>query len=384
MVLIVGGSLAGLHTAEAIRAQGYTGPITVLDADDEPHFDRPPMSKDYLHGTMPIERLRLREQARLDALDVDWRLGQRATALDVDRRVVTTGSDLEYDELVIATGVAPIVPAALATPRAHVLRTKADADRLRRGLRPDGSLVVIGGGFIGLEVAAAFRKAGAAVDVVEALDAPLRRQLGPAIGGALQRLHERNGVRFHLGRQAVAADARTVTLDDGTVLESETLLVAVGSRPGTAWLSSAGLDLAAGLNADGHLRVAPHVHAVGDVVRWSHPLAGRPVRVEHWTTAIEQAKYVAARITGRADDAPFQALPYFWTDQYDRKIQAHGFPTEDAEIELLDGDLDSGKFAALHVVEGRARAVVGMNNPKQILAGRRRVVADLALQEARP
>jgi NADPH-dependent 2,4-dienoyl-CoA reductase/sulfur reductase-like enzyme len=394
-VVVVGGSLAGLHTAEALRAEGFPGRITVVDADPEPHYDRPPMSKDYLHGRLPVERLLLRDRERIAALGVDWRLGTTATALLPGRRTVrlssaTTGAaDLEYGELVIATGVAPIRPASLAVPAAHVLRTKGDADRLRRRLRPDGSLIVIGGGFIGLEVAAAFRAVGARVDVVESLDTPLRRQLGPVIGRALQRRHEREGVVFHLDRQARAVEevgtqdqGVAVTLDDGTVLNATAMLVAVGSVPGTAWLEGSGVEVAAGVVADGHLRVAQHIHAVGDVVRWPHPLAGRPVRIEHWTTAIEQAKYVARRIAGTGGDKPFDALPYFWSDQYDRKLQAHGFPDGDAEIEVIDGDLDGDRFTALYLTEGRATAVVGMNNPRQTLAGRRRVLAELTLQEA--
>ncbi|WP_432841689.1 NAD(P)/FAD-dependent oxidoreductase [Dactylosporangium sp. CA-092794] len=390
-VVVVGGSLAGLHTAEALRIEGFSGRITVVDADPQPHYDRPPMSKDYLHGRLPAERLLLRDRERIDALGADWRLGTTATALDPARRTVRLSSaagaaEVEYDELVIATGVTPILPPSLAVPGAHVLRTKDDADRLRRELRPDGSLVIVGGGFIGLEVAAAFRTVGARVDVVEALDTPLHRQLGPVIGRALQRRHEREGVVFHLGRQAsaVSPDDRgiAVTLDDGTVLEAGALLVAVGSAPGTAWLAGSGIDTAGGVVADGHLRAAPHIHAVGDVVRWPHPLAGRPVRIEHWSTAIEQAKYVARRITGTGGDKPFDALPYFWSDQYDRKLQAHGFPDGNAEIEVIDGDLDGDRFAALYLTEGRATAVVGMNNPRQTLAGRRRVLAELTVQEA--
>lgn len=386
-VVIVGASLAGLHTADALRAEGWDRPITLIDAHREPHYDRPPMSKGYLGGSVEAERLLLRDRDHLERASVDRVLGRAATGLDTVARTVrlADGREIGYGELVIATGVAPIVPTALAIPSAYTLRNKEDADALRAHVRPGGSLIVIGAGFIGLEVAATFRSGGASVDVVEALPTPLHRQVGPRVGDALRRLHEAHGVRFHLGHQAAAAEERAgavvVTLDDGTVLTADALLVAVGSRPGTGWLEGSSLKVDGGLVTDEHLVAAAGVHGVGDVVRWPHPLVGRLVRVEHWTNAVEQAKYVAKRIAGTADQKPFAALPYFWSDQYDRRIQAHGFPDGDAEVEVLDGDLDGERFAALYLTGGRATAVVGMNNAKQVLVGRRRVVADLTPQE---
>jgi len=383
-VVIVGGSLAGLHTAEALLDEGYRGPVTIVDADEEPLFDRPPMSKSYLAGGSDEQALSLRSAEKLDALPIRWMLGQAATGLDVAAGVVVLadGTRLPYDDLVIATGVSPVLPVALDVPSAHTLRTRRDADRLRSHLRPDATLLVIGAGFIGLEVAATFRNVGAAVEVVEALPTPLHRQVGPVVGAAIRRLHETHGVRFHLGRQATQVeelgDQVVVTLDDGTRLEADALLVAVGSRPGVGWLEGSGLNIDNGILADEHLAAAPHVWAVGDVVRWPHPLVGRDVRVEHWTTAIEHAKHVAKQIAGTSDHAGFAALPYFWSDQYDKRIQAHGFPAEGAELELLDEtSLEDDRFAALFLVDGRATAVVAMSHPKQVLIGRRRVLADL-------
>ncbi len=394
-VVIVGGSLAGLHAAEKLRAEGWTGAVTVIDRDQEPRFDRPPLSKQYLAGAVDAESLMLRDDQRLADLGVDWRFGCEATRLVPDRRLIEltdaegAAASIAYDELILATGVSPIIPPSLSIPNVHTLRDKADADRLRAELHPGASLIVIGAGFVGLETAATFRAVGAEVTVVESLDLPLQRQLGPTVGEAIRRLHERHGVVFHLGRQATAVEAVessdagvAVTLDDGTVLRGSALLVAVGSVPGTAWLQDSGLVLESGVLADGHLRVGQHIHAIGDVVRWPHPLLNRPVRIEHWSTAIDQAAYVAKRIAGTGGDAPFDGLPYFWSDQYDKKIQAHGFPDPSAEIEVLDGDLDGDRFAVVYVVDGRAIAVVAVNHPKQVLAGRRRVLAELALQEA--
>jgi NADPH-dependent 2,4-dienoyl-CoA reductase/sulfur reductase-like enzyme len=386
-VVIVGGSLAGLHTAEALRSEGWTGSVTVIDAHAAPFHDRPPLSKDYLSGVVEAERLMLREQEKLHGLDITWKLGHTATSVDRERQVVVLddGEEVPYADLVVTTGVSPIVPAFMNVPATRTLRTIEDADRLRASLKAETALIVIGAGFIGLEAAATFRKVGARVDVVEALPTPLFRQVGPVVGEALRAVHEEHGVTFHLNRRAESVqqvgDRVEVTLDDGVTLVGDVLLVAVGSVPGTAWLEGSGLTLDNGLVTDGRLRAAPHVYGAGDVVRWPHPLVDRTVRIEHWSNAIEQGKYVAKEIAGTSDGAPFDGLPYFWSDQYDRKIQAHGFVDGAADLELIDGDFSGQKFAAVYLVDGRAVAAVGVNNPRQVIAGRKRVLADLAKQE---
>lgn len=390
-VVVVGGSLAGLNVAEALRAQGHTGPVTVLDADPEPRYDRPPLSKEYLGGTRDAAGTLLRPADRLAALDVDWRLGEAAVSLDTGRREVGLegGRSLPYRHLVVATGVAPVQPPALRVPGALTLKAKDDADRLRARLAPGIRLVVIGAGFVGLEVAATFRAAGAEVRVVEAAPTPLHRQLGPDVGGALRRLHESHGVAFHLGTQAdsveAVGDGYRVRLADGSALTADVLLVAVGSAPAVGWLAGSGLELDNGVVCDAYLRASPDVFAIGDVARWHHPLLGRAVRVEHWTNAVEQAKYVAGRITGAAAArGPFDTIPYFWSDHYGVRVQAHGFPAADDDVEILDGDLTAGRFAALYRRAGRVTAVVGLNHPRQVLAGRRLLVGDLAAQGAVP
>lgn len=387
-VVIVGGSLAGVTAAETLRAEGWTGSVTVVDAQKSPLYDRPPMSKAYLGGALSADRLLLRGSERVDALGATWELGCAAVSLDTEQRVVRLddGRELAYQHLVIATGVSPVVPGFMQVPSAHTLRTLQDADRLRRHLDPARSLVIIGAGFIGLEVAATFRTAGAKVDVVEALPTPLFRQLGPSIGGVVQRLHEAHGVTFHLGRQAEEVEQQDreviVRLDNGEAVTGDALLVAVGCAPATSWLGGSGIELDAGVVTDAYLNAAPNVHAVGDLVRWPHPLVGRLVRVEHWTNAVEQANYVAKRIVGTGGDEPFASVPYFWSDQYKLRFQAHGvIDAADSELELIDGDLESERFAAVYVSGGRATAAVGVNNPRQVLAGRRRVVAELAKQE---
>jgi NADPH-dependent 2,4-dienoyl-CoA reductase/sulfur reductase-like enzyme len=388
-VLIVGGSLAGLHTAEALRSHGYDGAITIVDAEAEPRYDRPPLSKHYLAGEPEAKDPRLRPPAALAALDADWQLGDAAVALNPRSREITlaSGRTLGYDTLVVATGVTPVCPPAFRIPAAVTLRTRQDADRLRGLLAPGVRLAIIGAGFIGLEVAATFRTAGAEVDVVEAEPTPLNRQLGPDVGRAEQALHTAHGVRFHLGTRAAAVrpdgGGGRVELPGGAVITADVLLVAIGSAPAVGWLRGSGLDLDNGIACDGHLLAAPDVYAVGDVARWPHPLAGRPVRIEHWTNAIEQAAHVARRITDPDSAAePFAPVPYFWSDQYGRKLQAYGFPGPADEVQLVAGELDGGRFAALYRNGGRLTASVGIGSPRQVLAGRRQVVAEMTAEGA--
>ncbi|MFJ4830783.1 NAD(P)/FAD-dependent oxidoreductase [Streptomyces sp. NPDC088747] len=388
-VVIVGGSLGGLHTAEALRGQGWTGAITVVDTEPEPRYDRPPLSKQYLGAGTSVDEKLLRAPQDLDALGLDWRLGERAVRLrPAEHRIDLAGGDtLGFGKLVIATGVRAVWPPALRVPAALTLRTRDDAARLRAELAPGVRLVVVGAGFIGLEVAATFRAAGAEVDVIETEQAPLTRQLGPEVGRALQRLHEAHGVRFHLGTRAASAvpagDGCRVELSDGRRLDADVLLVAIGSVPAVDWLADSGLTLDNGVVCDTRLAAAPDVFAVGDVVRWTHPMTGRTTRIEHWTNAVEQAAHVARHIIAPdGGHAPFGTVPYFWSDHYGSRVQAHGFVSGEHELELLDGELDGGRFAALYRRDGRITGVVGLDNPRQVLAGRRRVVADLTAEEA--
>jgi NADPH-dependent 2,4-dienoyl-CoA reductase/sulfur reductase-like enzyme len=393
-VLIVGSSLAGLHTAEALRKQGYAGAITMVDAEREPRYDRPPLSKGYLaRGNTAGDRAGpgplLRAPEALAALGADWCLGDAAVALNPRGREIglASGRTLGYDKLVIATGVSPAWPPALRIPGALTLRTRQDADRLRARMTPGTRLAVIGAGFIGLEVASTFRAAGAEVDVVEAEQTPLARQLGPVTGQAVQALHTAHGVRFHLGTRATTVRPQgggcRVELADGAVIAADVLLVAVGSAPAVGWLRGSGLDVDNGIACDGHLLAAPDVYAVGDVARWPHALAGRPVRIEHWTNAIEQAAHVARRITDPdAASEPFATVPYFWSDHYGNKLQAYGFPGPADDVELVAGDLSGGRFAALYRSGGRLTAAVGIGSPRQVLAGRRQVMAELATEGA--
>lgn len=350
-VVIVGAAAGGLAVAGSLRQQGFDGRITLIG--DEPHlpYDRPPLSKQLLTGQWGPEQLLLRSEPELDALDLDLRLGTAATSLAPRHGTVTLadGSTVPYDELVIATGVRPrSLPGGANTAGVHVLRTQEDALALRERLRPGLRLVIVGGGFVGTEVAAASRQRDVDVTLVEPGPVPLARSIGDDAGRFLTEVHRSNGVRIHTGARATALDTSGgavtgIWLDDGRRLPADTVLIATGSLPNVDWLRDSGLDISDGVLCDAYSRSAPGIHAVGDVARWYNPLFGFAMRVEHRTTASEQGVTTAHNILRPASPRPFAPVPYFWTDQYHLKIQAYGYLRGHEETVLLDGDLTDGR-----------------------------------------
>ncbi|WP_189819568.1 NAD(P)/FAD-dependent oxidoreductase [Streptomyces olivaceoviridis] len=350
-VVVVGASAAGLATAAALRQQGFGGLITMIG--DEPHlpYDRPPLSKQVLTGQWDAERLLLRPESDLKAMNLDLRLGVSATAVDRTARTVTLahGGTVPYDALVIATGVRPrLLPGGHGRPGVHVLRTREDALALRDRLGDGRRLVIIGGGFLGTEVAAAARQRGADVTIVESGAEPLARIIGRAAGRFITGIHRDRGVRILTGLKAETFDTADgavtgVRLDDGRTLPADDVLVATGSVPNTDWLRGSGLDIDDGLLCDAHGRCAPGIHAAGDVARWFNPLFGRAIRVEHRTSASEQGIAVARDLLTPATPQPAAPVPYFWTDQYEVKVQSHGYLPGHEESAVLDGDLAEGR-----------------------------------------
>jgi NADPH-dependent 2,4-dienoyl-CoA reductase/sulfur reductase-like enzyme len=250
----------------------------------------------------------------------------------------------------------------------HLLRTVDDARRLHSALRSAGSVVVIGAGFIGLEVAASARALDCAVTIVDVLPAPLARVLPPEIGAAVRRLHGDNGVGFRFGTgvtEVSGAPVESVLLGDGSRVAADAVVVGIGVVPAVEWLTGSGLELDNGVLCDETLRAAPGVWAVGDVARWRQP-DGRTTRLEHWTNATEQPQHVArAIVTG--EPAPFVPVPYFWSDQYDAKLQALGYPKPEAEVHLAFGDLGEAKWVALLRTGDRLGAVVGLRAPGRVM-----------------
>ena len=365
MIAVVGASAAGLTAAQTLRREGYDGPLTVFGDEDRMPYDRPPLSKQILAGTWEPAKAALQS-----TVDAEWLLGVRATGLDVaGRRLrLSTGDSLDYDNLVIATGVRPRrLPFGHDLAGVHVLRTMADALALRGELGDGGAVVVVGAGFMGSEVAAVASGMGLDVTVVDPLPAPMVTQFGPWIGGFLAKLHADHGVRLRMGTgvTGLVGDGRVtgVELSDGGVLPADVVLVAIGSVPNTEWLAGSGLSLTNGVDCDSLCRAAPNVVAAGDVASWTHPEWGARVRVEHRMNATEQGMAAARTLLGKGD--PYAPVGYFWTDQFEVKIQAYGTFPPDAQPVVAAGDPGSGRFAVTYDWHGRVAGVLGWNLPRE-------------------
>jgi NADPH-dependent 2,4-dienoyl-CoA reductase/sulfur reductase-like enzyme len=376
-ILVVGGGAAGVAAAETLRQEGYAGALTLLGDEPELPYDRPPLSKQVLVGTWDTERTRLREAAHYANLGIRLVHG-RALALDTAGRVVrlADGYALPFDGLVIATGARPRrLPAGHDLAGVHVLRGHPDVAALRAAFAASTRVVIVGAGFLGMEVAAAARGLGLDVTVVDPLAQPMIRQVGPVIGAAVARLHREHcvdlrtdtGVRELRGADGVVSG---VALTTGEVLPADCVLVAIGAVPATDWLRGSGLPLGDGVECDEYCRAAPGVYAAGDVASWVNPRYQRRMRVEHRMNATEQGAAAAQNLL-HADTEPFAPLPYFWTDQYKTKIQVHGYLPEGSEAAIEEGSADDGKFVALYRKDGDLVAVLGWNAPARLPAFRK-------------
>ncbi len=374
MIAVVGASAAGLTAAQTLRREGYEGPLTVIGGEDLMPYDRPPLSKQVLSGDWEPSKIAL--PSTVDS--VEWRLGVRVVGLDVSGRqlALSTGDSLAYDKLVVATGVTPRrLPFGQDLAGVHTLRTLPDTLAFKEELASARSVVIVGAGFMGSEVAAVASGMGADVTVVDPLPAPMIRQFGPWLGDLVAKLHADHGVRMRLGvgvtglRGGSRVDG--VELADGTVLPADVVLVAIGSVPNTSWLAGSGLSLTDGVDCDSLCRAAPNVVAAGDVASWTHPVHGRRIRVEHRMNATEQGMAAARTLLGKGE--PYAPIPYFWTDQYDVKIQAYGDFPAGAVPSVAAGDVGAGRFAAVYVSAGQITGVVGWNLPRDTRQLRARI-----------
>jgi phthalate 3,4-dioxygenase ferredoxin reductase component len=380
-VVIVGSSIGGVRAARALRAEGYRGPVTLVGAEPGPPCDRPPLSKQVLSGAWAPERAALlTEQAAADD-GIRLLLGMPALALATDTREVllADGALLPYEDLVIATGASPRPSPWRPESGVYQLRTLADCLALKERFAAGGPVVLIGGGFIGAETAAAARSAGCEVTIVDPVPVPMERAAGPLVGALLSDLHRRHGVttRFGVGVRAVSGRTGdlTVALRDGSSLRAATVVVGIGAVPNDQWLRGSGLVIEDGVACDAHLAAAgaAHVFALGDVARWPHPDLAVPVRTEHWTNAADQARCVAYNITHPDAPEAYQPSGYVWSDQYDWKVQLAG-QRASAVAERVIGtpEAQRPRVLVLHAdAAGRLCAVVCLNWPRAFAAARR-------------
>ncbi len=377
-VVIVGASLAGMRAAAALRDEGFSGSIVVVGEEHHHPYDRPPLSKQFLAGKWDESRISLVAPDMIEQLGIDLRLGHRAVTLDVAGHGIELddGTRLRFDKALIATGSHPRnLPGVEQSDTVVTLRTLDDSRRLASMIGPGTRLVVVGGGFIGSEVAATASSLGATVTVLEALAVPLARVLGEQVGRAAASLHEAHDVRVRTGTGVVGISQTdtgpVVTLDDGSALAADVVVVGIGIVPTTTWLEGSGLEIDNGVVVDSTLHATDDVLAAGDVARWPDLKSGRSVRAEHWTNAAEQGASAArSLLAGRKSAEPFVTVPYIWSDQYDVKIQVLGDPGPDDEVRVVDGSFDEGRFVAVYGRSGRFAAAVGFGRPRQLMGFR--------------
>ncbi|NJC73943.1 FAD-dependent oxidoreductase [Planosporangium thailandense] len=368
--VIVGAGLAGAKAAETLRDEGFDGPVVLIGDEPEPPYERPPLSKGLLLGTEKPDSVFVHDADWYTTHDVDLRTGTRVSGIDRAGRKVhlADGERIAYAALLLATGSAP---RTLPVPGAELdgvltLRTLADSRRIAAAAVTDARIVIAGAGWIGLEVAAAARRRGAAVDVVETASLPLQRVLGDMIARTFADLHRAHGVTFHFGTEIReirelpgTGRVSSVLLADGTELPADVAVVGVGVRPNTRLAEEAGLAVDNGVLVDESLRTSdPDIYAAGDVANAYHPLLARRIRVEHWANALTGGPAAARAMLGRP--VSYDELPYFYTDQYDLGMEYTGYAAPD-EVDrvVIRGDLAGREYIAFWT--GAGRVLAGMN-----------------------
>lgn len=386
-VVVVGSSLAGLRACETLRTEGFTGTVTMVGSEPHLPYDRPPLSKKYLAGEWGVEQIALRRPESLGELNLTLKLGSAAVSLDTasQRLHLADGTAIGYDGLVIATGAnCRKLPGQPELAGIHELRTLDDANALHADLARRSTparVVVIGAGFIGLEVAATAREPfGCEVTVLEGLPAPLVRGLGAEMGNAVALVHADHGVAVRCGVQvsALEGDGSKVTgvrLASGEVVPADIVVVGIGVVPATEWLTDGRIEVRDGVVCDATLRTAvPGVYAAGDIARWHNNLYDEEMRVEHWTTAADQGAAAATNLlaVSRGEEPkPFEAVPFFWSDQFEARVQFLGRAAGDDEVRVVHGSVEERKFVALYGSKGRFRGALGVTLPKKLMPYRK-------------
>jgi len=391
-VVIVGASLAGLRAAQTLRKRGFDGRVVMIGAEVHAPYDRPPLSKQLLAGEWPAEKLFFHAREKHAALQLEYHLGSAASSVDVREREVAlaSGQKVSYDGLVIATGAGPrLLPNPQGLTGIYVLRTLDDALAVAEQLKHKPRVAIVGAGFIGLEVAASCRKLGIEVTVIEPQQLPLLSLLEQSIAASIQALHADHGVTFHLGTRVRelqgAGRLERIVLEDGAVIASDLIVAGIGVVPATQWLESSGVELSNGVLCDATLATnVPNIVAAGDIVSWPNAaMEGQVMRVEHWSNAAEQGQAAAARLLDGPAAPSYQHLPYFWSDQYDRKYQSTGRPRSGDALEVVKGQLHEPSFAAIFGRQGRFVSVFTSNAPGVFMRARKLLAQGAAFEEAK-
>jgi 3-phenylpropionate/trans-cinnamate dioxygenase ferredoxin reductase subunit len=384
-IVIVGGGIAGAQTAMALRWKEYDGPITIVGAESAWPYQRPPLSKDYLKGLVDEAALQLRPAQFWREKSIDVILGAQAVDVDRERKqvILADGRTIVYEHLVLATGARNrSLPGMPVQEGVLDLRTIDDARGLLQRLAPGTALVVVGGGFIGMEVAAATRQRGIDVTVVETLDRIMARLLSRDMSEFFATLHERNGVQIITGRRVERFirddEACGVVLDDGRRVPASVVLIAIGVSPNVELAERSGLEVSDGIVVDSHLLTSdPNISAIGDCAYYPCAVSGRSHRLESIQNATDQAHHVAARLTGEAD--AYAAVPWFWTEQYGRKLQIAGVAPTDADS-VLRATPGAGAFSVCRFDGGRLAAVESLDRPADHIAARKLLGTDAATE----
>jgi len=380
-----------LRAAETLRGEGFEGNIHIVG--DEPHlpYDRPPLSKQILTGDWDIERVALTDPIKNDELSIEWHLGKRATDLNIEERILTldSGSSLSFDGLVIATGARCIsLRMAGDLEGIYTLRGLDDALAIRSEFESNpAKVVVVGAGFIGAEVAATARQRGLDVTMVEAAEVPFERVLGPEMGNVTADVHRDHGVKVITGIPVESFKGgkrvEKVVLQDGTELDADLVIIGIGVKPNTEWLEESGLPLDNGVLCDETCEAAPGIVAAGDVARWPNQLFNEHMRVEHWDNAVEQGIFAARRLlAGSSHKEPYTPTPWFWTDQFDRKIQLAGRTRSTDEIKIVTGSIEERRFATAYGREGKLVGILGFNRPRHVMQYKQMITDGVTWEDA--
>jgi 3-phenylpropionate/trans-cinnamate dioxygenase ferredoxin reductase subunit len=390
-IVVVGASLAGLRAIEALRREGFEGEIVAVSAEPHMPYDRPPLSKQFLKGEWDDDRISLRPDG-FDDLKVDWRLGSRALALDTGARELKLErhGSISYDGLVIATGSrARRLPFGDDLEGVHVLRDLDDARMLRDALQRRPRVVVVGGGFIGMEAAASARELGLEVTVVEPLEHTLLRGLGPVLGKHVADHHRAHGVDIRCGIGIDGFEGsgfvEGVKLTDGACLEADVVIVGIGIQPCYEWLEGSGLEIDDGVVCDATGATGVEgVVAAGDVARWANPLCTEPRRYEHWTSAVEQAAIAARRLLhGEGAVPPFAHVPYVWSDQFELRLAMAGEISPGDEMYVGRGALDEERWLALFGRAGKLTGAVSQRRPRFLQECLDQIAEGMSFEDAR-